>query len=1016
MKEGHEARLTFLVLLSGIFLCQISYGQPPQVVMEFHFAQPEIVKNVFTYGDVTYDSVRVKSLDVYGAPGKPIMPFKTVKVLLPQGGNLESIQVSTGKKITLDGRYTIEYGKPVISKVFKPHLIREAKPDNEIYSSMSPFPDTLYARLPLQNFRGYKILIVNLYPVQYIPKQGSLSYFQDMIVKVNLKPTVKISPLFRNLAKDRAEVIRKVDNADMVDTYTHKLEGPHKGCICDPSESYDYVIITNNALKNSSGDYTFQDLVVHKAQKGIQATIVTVEEIEADPDYRWNGMYGDGSPFFDDTAAHIRNFIKDAHNNWEIEYVLLGGDGDGFKFVGESETEDPIIPARRLFAYDYRPPGHPNPNPNDNQIASDLYYAALGGSWNNDEDDYWGEYQFPEEADFLAEVYIGRAPVDSEQEVSNFVIKTITYENSNDPYLEESWMAAEHLGWGGESEFGRDSKEEIRLGSDKWNYSTVGFPQCINVGTLYDFEWGYPPGWPKGQMITIINDGTQLINHAGHNSTLYAMKLCNAQFDEGWGPYCGQSGFTDVDDLTNTKYCFIYSWGCYSGSFDNWHYSYPESEDPPVPAYAGGYTKNDSIGEHFVTSAHGAFAVILNSRYGQGAWNSTNSASQRYDREFWDAVFGERITKLGKANEDSKEDNIGLVNQDAYRWCYYTLNLLGDPTLELPLPADRLVGWWKFDEGTGQIANDSVGNNDGQLGTQDPEPPDVRSPSWMNDQIHGWCLDFDVDAGEEDYVFLDPICALKGKNVTVSAWIWADDVSAGYHPVVAQYKHEGSNYEGYLLYVKNDVPRFFLGGANPAVSGVTIDAGEWYHLTGTNDGSELKIYVDGVEEGSSSSSGHTGINHDAYIGYDGDGSYFEGIIDDVHVYNYALDVFEIWDAMSGDAPRFRVKNSSDETVAWFDSFGNLFLKGSLTKGGGQTRPTATGDDEFIFKDSIGNLMIINTTNGNMDIYGEYPVDVWPGPSELEDEFVIEGPTGAVAYINASGNLYLKGELYQNPEP
>jgi len=116
---------------------------------------------------------------------------------------------------------------------------------------------------------------------------------------------------------------------------------------------------------------------------------------------------------------------------------------------------------------------------------------------------------------------------------------------------------------------------------------------------------------------------------------------------------------------------------------------------------------------------------------------------------------------------------------------------------------------------------------------------------------------------------------------------------------------------------------------------------------------------------------------------------------------------------------FCVKNSSDEPVAWFDSFGNLFLEGSLTERGGQTRPTATEDDEFIFKDSSGNLMIINTTNGNMDIYGEYMDDAWPGPgpgpSELEDEFVIEGPSGAVAYINASGNLYLEGELYeQNP--
>jgi len=332
MRNGDRSTIVFWILLTQILLYQTSYAQPNPIVLKFDFTKPEIVKNAFVHENINYDSVRVKSLNVYGAPGQPIMPFQTVRILLPQDGSLESIQVSTGHKITLDGRYKIEYGKPVISKVFKPHLVLEAKPDKDIYSSMSPFPDTLYARLPLQNFRGHKILILNLYPVQYIPKEGLISYFQDMTVKVNLKPTIKISPLFRNLAKDRAEVIKKVDNADMVDTYTKKLEGPHIGCICDPLESYDYVIITNNALKNSSGDYTFQDLVAHKAQKGIQTTIVTVEEIEADPDYRWNGTYGDGSPFFNDTASHIRNFIKDAYINWEIDYVLLGGDGDGFKF------------------------------------------------------------------------------------------------------------------------------------------------------------------------------------------------------------------------------------------------------------------------------------------------------------------------------------------------------------------------------------------------------------------------------------------------------------------------------------------------------------------------------------------------------------------------------------------------------------------------------------------------------------------------------------------------------------
>ena len=665
METKWSSSLSVLVLLSISLWPQIAYAQTGPIVLKFDIPEPKITKNVFTYENLTYDSITVKSLDKYGAPGKPVIPFKTVRILIPQDSDPADIEITTGKKITLDGRYRIEYGKTPVPLSARFDSIPEDKPNKEIYSSTMPFPDKLYSQLPLQDFRGYKILVVNIYPVQYVPKEGFLTYFSEMTVKVNLKPSDKISPFFRNLSKDRTEVIRKVDNPGIANTYTKKAEVPYSGCICDPSESYDYVIITSNALKNSSISPNFQDLIDLKNQKGIIATIVTIEEIENDPDYRWNGTYGDGSQFFDDTAAHIRNFIKDAFINWEIEYVLLAGDGDGDDVGGESGPK--IIPARGLYAFTYE-------GGTGDQIPADLYYAALDGNWNDDEDDKWGEY--PIEADFLAEVYVGRAPVDSEQEVSNFVRKTIAYEKSPDSYLKDAYMVGEWLGFGGPVQYATESKEEVRLGSSANGYTTAGFPDSFDVGTLYDSD-GY--NWPKSEVISIINRGTHLINHLGHSYTLWNMKLCNAPVWQE-GPYCGTSGCTDVDNLVNTKYCFIYCQGCYPGAFDNWEW-----------VSGGMYTMSDSIGEHFVTSEHGAFAVIMNSRYGFPLPGSTNGSSQRYDREFWDAIFGEGITNLGKANQDSKEDNIGLIFTDYYRYCYYQLNLLGDPEVQIWTTREELI-------------------------------------------------------------------------------------------------------------------------------------------------------------------------------------------------------------------------------------------------------------------------------------------------------------------------------------
>ena len=92
----------------------------------------------------------------------------------------------------------------------------------------------------------------------------------------------------------------------------------------------------------------------------------------------------------------------------------------------------------------------------DYNIPSDMYFGCLDGSWDKDNDTIFGEavYPFPgpengtagEEADFFAEVYIGRAPVDTLQEATNFVAKTIAYEqNPQADYLKKALTIGEKL-------------------------------------------------------------------------------------------------------------------------------------------------------------------------------------------------------------------------------------------------------------------------------------------------------------------------------------------------------------------------------------------------------------------------------------------------------------------------------------------------------------------------------------------------------------------------------------------
>ena len=127
-----------------------------------------------------------------------------------------------------------------------------------------------------------------------------------------------------------------------------------------------------------------------------------------------------------------------------------------------------------------------------------------------------------------------------------------------------------------------------------------------------------------------------------------------------------------------------------------------------------------------------------------------------------------------------------------------------------------------------------------------------------------------------------------------------------------------------------------------------------------------------------------------------------------------LNVYKAMDSLYN----FIVKNSVDEIVAWFDSFGNLFLADELYP---SSSHPATGHDEFRVQDSNGvDVAIIDTTNGKMYIKGTLKLDSegnWVAPTDGDDNFRIKDRSGNdVAYISKAGDLYLKGKLYEDANP
>jgi len=359
---------------------------------------------------------------------------------------------------------------------------------------------------------------------------------------------------------------------------------------------------------------------------------------------------------------HIREYITNRYLNDGIQYVLLGDD-------------DNIIAAKYLYVeawvYDQY-------NYVDEKMPGDLYYGCLDGTWDYDGDGRYGEPTDGEgggDVDLIAEVYVGRAAVDDIADVTRFVDKTIAYLSSSDPYLHDILFTGEQLGYPDMKAYGSTMLEELIDGAETNGYETVGIPSDLySIDRLYDRDWpgGY---WPTQEVIDRINSGKHFVNHLGHCFYTYALKMYTSQ----------------IPQFTNSDPSFMYVQGCYAGGFDT----------VGAESWAEVVT---------VKTEAGAFAGIFNARYG---WvesyahvNTSDGAGQRLHREFWDAIFNpdEGISEIGRANQDSKEDNLYRINDCAMRWTYYQVNLFGDPTV----PIKRFTGLaFDYPEGIPEFADPS---------------------------------------------------------------------------------------------------------------------------------------------------------------------------------------------------------------------------------------------------------------------------------------------------------------------
>ncbi|MBU2036859.1 LamG domain-containing protein, partial [Patescibacteria group bacterium] len=223
-----------------------------------------------------------------------------------------------------------------------------------------------------------------------------------------------------------------------------------------------------------------------------------------------------------------------------------------------------------------------------------------------------------------------------------------------------------------------------------------------------------------------------------------------------------------------------------------------------------------------------------------------------------------------------------------------------------------LVGYWSFDGanmGTTSARDLSGNNNTGWL----------LNGVKKTEGINGQALSFD---GVDDYVNVADSNSLDiTNNLTLSFWMKAANLTQTNSYLLSKLSGSSNNAYSVVWEYANNTVEFYAisyGFGRPSTnSQITINDTNWHHIIYTYDGATWRGYKDGVEAITPVSlvSSLTATAGNLLIGsFNGTQYLFNGLIDDVRVYNRALSAGEITDLYNLGASRLTV-NAPPPSIA-----------------------------------------------------------------------------------------------------
>ncbi|MBN1433466.1 hypothetical protein JW921_01825 [Candidatus Fermentibacterales bacterium] len=326
-----------------------------------------------------------------GAPGEPLLPARSLALVLPAGASNVCFGVSPvsareiGRGITVGPAGSLA---PIgaAPDPWSGGAGECSRYDELVYGSLEPYPGDLLIASHVGNCGGFTIASLVVQPWIYLPASGDLSLCERLTVTVDWREG-HAPALTEHQVELGSTLIRSwIDNPGDLDRFAP---------VPLPSGSsrapVDYLVVCDSAFASA-----LVPLALFHEQQGMASEIVTIQEIV------------ESSPGRDD-AEKLRSYLAGRFLSDGLRYALLAGD-------------EKVLPVRYV---------HTECDGWVDTAPAELYFCDLDGDWDASGDGVFGQ---PEDSiDFYSDISVGRALFSTLEDCETFVAKTLGYSSSPAP-------------------------------------------------------------------------------------------------------------------------------------------------------------------------------------------------------------------------------------------------------------------------------------------------------------------------------------------------------------------------------------------------------------------------------------------------------------------------------------------------------------------------------------------------------------------------------------------------------